>query len=157
MRSGSELLDRLIKEIIIASPHFELDYLMVLIRERIYTVNSANRRFIVSWLHAVLIVPAFSIREYISEVVDGVFKALEDPAPAVREATVSVLSELLHKLDPRLEGHGLKDDGKEVNIAGIVNVLVPYANSPLTVQKELAIRWLNQVCLEMVLSVTSIS
>lgn len=99
----------------ISAPDFDLECLMVLVRERIYTTNSSNRRFIISWvlsgyvnrrqqnhlqLHSVLTVPRFSITCYIPEVVDGVFKTLEDPAPAVRDATVSVLMEMLHKLDP---------------------------------------------------------
>lgn len=50
-----------------------------------------------------LTVPAFTITQYLPEVIDGVFKALEDPTAGVRDATVSVLTELLHKLDPKLE------------------------------------------------------
>lgn len=52
-------------------------------------------------LHTVLKVPGFSITSYIPEVIDGIFKALDDQATAVREVTVSVLGELLYKLDPK--------------------------------------------------------
>ncbi|KAI1721787.1 vacuolar 14 fab1-binding region domain-containing protein [Ditylenchus destructor] len=139
VRSGSELLDRLVKEIVVGTQNFDLEFLMVLIRERIYNVNSSNRRFIISWLHTVLTVPVFSIATYIPEVVDGVFKALEDPAPAVRDATVAVLSELLHKLDPKVE--------EETNIGGIINVLIGYTgNSTEPIARETAITWLNQIC-----------
>ncbi|KAI1728761.1 vacuolar 14 fab1-binding region domain-containing protein [Ditylenchus destructor] len=132
VRSGSELLDRLVKEIVVGTQNFDLEFLMVLIRERIYNVNSSNRRFIISWLHTVLTVPVFSIATYIPEVVDGVFKALEDPAPAVRDATIAVLSELLHKLDPKVE--------EETNIGGIINVLVGYTgNSTEPIARETAI------------------
>lgn len=55
--------------------------------------------FILLKLHTILTVPMFSITSYIPEVVDGVFKALDDPAPAVRDAAASVLSELLQKLN----------------------------------------------------------
>uniref|UniRef100_A0A915D8J8 Protein VAC14 homolog n=1 Tax=Ditylenchus dipsaci TaxID=166011 RepID=A0A915D8J8_9BILA len=139
VRSGSELLDRLVKEIVVGTQSFDLEFLMVLIRERIYTVNSSNRRFIISWLHTVLTVPVFCITSYIPEVVDGVFKALEDPAPAVQDATVSVLTELLHKLDPKIE--------ENTDIGGIVNVLVGHANSNEPIVRENAISWLNQICI----------
>jgi hypothetical protein len=46
-------------------------------------------------------VPDFSVDEYFSEVLDGVFKALEDPSPAVREVAISVLNEMQHKLNPK--------------------------------------------------------
>jgi len=38
--------------------------------------------------------------QYIPEVVDGTFKALEDPSHSVKEITLSVLNEMLLKLDP---------------------------------------------------------
>jgi hypothetical protein len=50
VRSGAELLDRLVKEIVRNSPEFDVHELMLLIRERIYTNNSSNRRFIISWV-----------------------------------------------------------------------------------------------------------
>jgi len=46
-------------------------------------------------------VPDFSVSEYFPEVLDGVFKALEDPSPAVHEITISVLTEMQNKLDPK--------------------------------------------------------
>jgi hypothetical protein len=51
-------------------------------------------------LDTIITVPAFTVTHYIPEVVDGVFKALEDPTPAIREATLSVLKEMLFKLNP---------------------------------------------------------
>ncbi|KAH7727842.1 Protein VACL-14 [Aphelenchoides avenae] len=139
VRSGSELLDRLVKEIVISAPDFDLECLMVLVRERIYNTNSSNRRFIISWLHSVLTVPRFSITCYIPEVVDGVFQILEDPAPAVRDATVSVLIEMLHKLDP--------NSGEEVEIGNIINILVNHATTSTSIlAREIALTWLDQIC-----------
>uniref|UniRef100_A0A915LY25 Protein VAC14 homolog n=2 Tax=Meloidogyne TaxID=189290 RepID=A0A915LY25_MELJA len=50
VRNGSELLDRLVKEIVISTKSFDLQNLMVVIRERIYSVDSSNKRFIISWV-----------------------------------------------------------------------------------------------------------
>lgn len=65
MRSGAELLDRLLKacyidinsrpeacvlqEIVRSTERPQLEELILLIRERIYASNSSNRRFIISW------------------------------------------------------------------------------------------------------------
>lgn len=48
-------------------------------------------------------IPIFSIKSYIPEVIDGIFKSLDDPSQAVRDITISVLTELLGKLDPEFE------------------------------------------------------
>uniref|UniRef100_A0A914QLD8 Uncharacterized protein n=1 Tax=Panagrolaimus davidi TaxID=227884 RepID=A0A914QLD8_9BILA len=75
--------------------YFDLDQLMVLIRERIHAINSSNRRFIISWFHTILKVPSFSITSYIPEVIDGIFRAHEDPSPVVKETTTTVFIELM--------------------------------------------------------------
>ena len=136
VRNGSELLDRLLKEIVVATENFDLENLMLVIRERIYTVNSSNKKFVISWLYTTLTVPDFSVDEYFSEVLDGVFKALEDPSPAVREVAISVLNEMQHKLNPK--------QAKNVELGGIINVLVIQATSQNPLVREKAIQWLNQ-------------
>lgn len=139
VRNGSELLDRLLKEIVVATENFDLENLMLVIRERIYTVNSSNKKFVISWLYTTLTVPDFSVDEYFSEVLDGVFKALEDPSPAVREVAISVLNEMQHKLNPK--------QAKNVELGGIINVLVIQATSQNPLVREKAIQWLNQISL----------
>ncbi|KAL3103015.1 hypothetical protein niasHT_026463 [Heterodera trifolii] len=138
VRNGSELLDRLVKEIVVSKNDFELETLILLIRERIYSVNSSNRRFIISWLHTTLTVPDFMIGQYFPEVIDGVFKALEDPSPAVREATITVLNEMLHKLEP-------KEGTESVDISSIVNVLVAQSNAHTATAREISVQWMDQI------------
>jgi vacuole morphology and inheritance protein 14 len=112
---------------------------MLLIRERIYTNNSSNRRFIISWLHTVLKMPGFTITEFVPEVVDGLFKVLDDPSPAVHDASITVLSELLHSLDPNEGGDG-------VSPTSIINILVSHTNGQSAPAREIALIWLSQFC-----------
>lgn len=139
VRSGSELSDRLLKEIVVSSKDFNAEEMMVLLRDRIYSTNSSNRRFIISWLNAIITIPRFSITQYIPELIDGVFKTLEDPLPVVREATLTVLKEMVHKLEPNQE--------HECDISSILNVLVVQTNSNVPICRETAIGWLNQICI----------
>ncbi|KAI6202770.1 hypothetical protein M3Y94_00478900 [Aphelenchoides besseyi] len=139
VRSGAELLDRLVKEIVRSTPEFDVDELMLLIRERIYTSNTSNRRFIVSWLHAVLKMPGFTVKSFIPEVIDGLLKVLDDPSPAVHDTTISVLSELLHCLDPE-EGNNTVSPGS------IVNILVSHTSGSTSSAREIALIWLSQLC-----------
>lgn len=52
-------------------------------------------------LYTTLTVPDFEIKEYFPEILDGLFKALEDQSAAVREITITVLTEMQHKLNPK--------------------------------------------------------
>lgn len=49
--------------------------------------------------------PGFTITSFVPEVVDGLFKALDDTSSSVHDTTIAVLTELLHCLDPD-EGGG---------------------------------------------------
>ncbi|XP_071613182.1 protein VAC14 homolog isoform X2 [Heliangelus exortis] len=50
VKSGSELLDRLLKDIVTESNQFDLVGFIPLLRERIYSNNQYARQFIISWL-----------------------------------------------------------------------------------------------------------
>uniref|UniRef100_A0A915N8W2 Protein VAC14 homolog n=1 Tax=Meloidogyne javanica TaxID=6303 RepID=A0A915N8W2_MELJA len=88
-------------------------------------------------LFSILTVPDFSVSEYFPEVLDGVFKALEDPSPAVHEITISVLTEMQNKLDPKRSDN--------VKLEGVINVLVIQATSQVPIVRDIAIQWLNQI------------
>ncbi|CAD5206876.1 unnamed protein product [Bursaphelenchus okinawaensis] len=138
VRSGAELLDRLIKEIVRSSQDFDVNELMLLIRERIYCNNSSNRRFIIGWLHTVLKMPNFKVTHFVPEVVDGLFKVLDDPSPAVHDTAVTVLSELLHAMDPQ-------QSGDQEAPTPMINILVAHTNTSPPA-REIALIWLNQFC-----------
>lgn len=96
-------------------------------------------------------VPDFSVSEYFPEVLDGVFKALEDPSPAVHDITVSVLTEMQNKLDPKRSDNVyfffniFYYSNLKVNLEGVINILVIQATSQVPAIRDLAIQWLNQV------------
>ncbi|KAE9553136.1 hypothetical protein FO519_003653 [Halicephalobus sp. NKZ332] len=137
VRNGAELLDRLMKEIVAATPNFDLEQLMVLIRERIHTINSSNRRFIISWFHAILKIPNFTITTYIPEVIDGIFKALDDPSPVVKETAQAVLVELMHKLRPK--------EKEKVDLGAIINILNNHVASGSILARKIAFEWMDQI------------
>ncbi|EFO14527.2 hypothetical protein LOAG_13991, partial [Loa loa] len=138
VRSGAELLDRLLKDIVLATNSFEISTLMLLVRDRIYSQNSSNRRFIVSWLSALLTAPELSISRYLPEVLDGLFQMLGDSQPGVRDATEAVLGQFLERM------HNQKDnDRAELN--DMINVLIVHAcTEESTLTRMTALIWLNR-------------
>ncbi|KAL4630309.1 hypothetical protein GN956_G15730 [Arapaima gigas] len=55
VKSGSELLDRLLKDIVTESNKFDLVAFVPLLRERIYSNNQYARQFIISWVSLTLV------------------------------------------------------------------------------------------------------
>uniref|UniRef100_A0AAF5RWW6 Protein VAC14 homolog n=1 Tax=Wuchereria bancrofti TaxID=6293 RepID=A0AAF5RWW6_WUCBA len=137
VRSGAELLDRLLKDIVLATNSFEISALMSLVRDRIYSQNSSNRRFVVSWLSAILTAPELSISVYLPEVLDGLFQMLGDSQPGVRDATEAVLGQFLERM------HEQKD-GDRAELSDMINVLIVHACAEgSTLTRMIALIWLN--------------
>lgn len=78
-KNGSELLDRLLKDIVTESSQtFDLDAFIPLLRERIYAKNSFARQFIISWISVLNAVPEINMIIYLPEILDGLFQMLDD-------------------------------------------------------------------------------
>ncbi|VDM58935.1 unnamed protein product [Angiostrongylus costaricensis] len=99
VRSGAELLDRLLMDIVVSKEDFDIANLMSLIRDRIYVQTSSSRKFIVAWLNVMLTTPTFNLLPYVAEVSDGLFRMLADGQPAVRDLTETLLGQFLQGED----------------------------------------------------------
>ena len=84
VKSGAELLDRLIKDIVTENPVFDIPKFIDLLKERIYTVNPYTRQFMVSWLTVLNSVPDIELLGYLPDFLNGLFKMLGDPSPEMR-------------------------------------------------------------------------
>ncbi|KAK0425832.1 hypothetical protein QR680_009415 [Steinernema hermaphroditum] len=135
VRSGAELLDRLLKDIVSGTPNFDVEELMVLTRKHGYAEISTSRRFIVSWMNTLLTVPEFSVLVYLPEVLDQLFFMLGDEDNNVRDITRSVLGQFLGLL-----GSASKE---KTDLTGLVNILVVHAaqSSPL-LARQTALIWM---------------
>ena len=65
VKNGSDLLDRLIKDIVSESNKFDLVAFVPLLRERIYTEHPSARRFVVSWIDMLAAVPDIDMLNYL--------------------------------------------------------------------------------------------
>ncbi|CAI5440224.1 unnamed protein product [Caenorhabditis angaria] len=139
VRGGAELLDRLIMDIVLSKEDFDISILMTLIRDRIYTQTTSNRRFIMQWLNTINSTPYFSVIPFISEISDGLFKMLGENAPAVRELCETVLGNFLVALKKSPEKLA------PIDRIQMVNVLVAHTheNEPILARK-LSLIWLEE-------------
>ncbi|XP_034749029.1 protein VAC14 homolog [Etheostoma cragini] len=115
VKSGSELLDRLLKDIVTESNKFDLVAFVPLLRERIYSNNQYARQFIISWIHVLESVPNINLLEYLPEILDGLFQILGDNSKEIRRTCEVVLAEFLKEI---------KKTPSSVKFAEMANILV---------------------------------
>uniref|UniRef100_A0A0K0DA40 Protein VAC14 homolog n=1 Tax=Angiostrongylus cantonensis TaxID=6313 RepID=A0A0K0DA40_ANGCA len=139
VRSGAELLDRLLMDIVVSKEDFDIANLMSLIRDRIYVQTSSSRKFIVTWLTVMLTTPAFNLLPYVAEVSDGLFRMLADGQPAVRDLTETLLGQFLQGV------HNNPDSLSQEDRSQMVSVLLAHAHEdepPLG--RKLSLIWMDE-------------
>ncbi|KAJ1514995.1 hypothetical protein HMI56_006911 [Coelomomyces lativittatus] len=111
VKNGAELLDRLMKGIIteeksehvMTYPLFTMDNFIILLKERMHTLNPHTRSFLVSWLSVLNSVPGIELLSYLADFLPGLFHFLNDANDHVRSATNQLLAELLHEISSVIE------------------------------------------------------
>uniref|UniRef100_A0AAY4DUM5 Protein VAC14 homolog n=1 Tax=Denticeps clupeoides TaxID=299321 RepID=A0AAY4DUM5_9TELE len=119
VKSGSELLDRLLKDIVTESNKFDLVAFVPLLRERIYSNNQYARQFIISWILVLESVPDINLLDYLPEILDGLFQILGDGSKEIRRMCEVVLGEFLKEI---------KKTPSSVKFAEMANILVIHSN-----------------------------
>ncbi|RVE40718.1 hypothetical protein evm_014633 [Chilo suppressalis] len=121
VKQGAELLDRLLKDIVTESTSFDLASFVPMLRERIYTRNAFARQFVVSWVGVLDAVPDIELLTYLPDLLDGLFKMLDDPNPEIRRMCDVQLNEFLRSI---------KKDPSKVDFQAMINILITHAQSP---------------------------
>ncbi|KAK3603797.1 hypothetical protein CHS0354_042797 [Potamilus streckersoni] len=138
VKNGTELLDRLIKDIVTESSCFDLVAFIPLLRERIYTKNPFARQFVVSWIGVLDAVPDINMLVLLPEILDGLFQILGDSSQEIRKMCQGVLAEFLT---------GIQKSKSGVNYAGMANILIIHSQNPDDLISYTAIIWLNEFVL----------
>lgn len=135
VKNGCELLDRLLKDIVTESASFDLAAFMVLLRERVYSKNRFARTFIVSWVSVMNSVPDIDMLVFLPEILDGLFKILEDPSVELKKMCETTLSEFLRNIikAPQM-----------VNFAAMIVILIVHSHSSEELVQYTAITWMKE-------------
>ncbi|XP_044266044.1 protein VAC14 homolog isoform X2 [Tribolium madens] len=118
VKNASELLDRLLKDIVTESTNFDLEGFMPLLRERIYTKATFARQFVISWISVLDMVPDIDLLFYLPEILDGLFRILADTNLEVKKMCETTLNEFLRNI---------KSDPSKVNFPAMINILINHA------------------------------
>lgn len=106
------------KDIVTESTSFDLEGFMPLLRERIYTKGSFARQFVISWISVLDMVPGIDLVVYLPELIDGLFRILDDPMPEVKKMCETTLGEFLRSI---------QSDPSRVDFAAMINILINHA------------------------------
>lgn len=91
---------------------------MPLLRERIYAKSSFARQFVISWISVLDMVPNIDIVLYLPDLLDGLFRILDDPMLEVRKMCETTLGEFLRSI---------KSDPTRVDFPAMINILINHA------------------------------
>ncbi len=105
VKSGAQLLDRLIKDIVTESEAFDVERFIPLLRERIRIKNAFIRQLLVGWVAVLDSVPDIDMLEFLPEYLGGLFDMLSDPNKDIRQQAYAALAELLRQISmtPQVE------------------------------------------------------
>ncbi|CAK9797035.1 Protein VAC14 homolog [Anthophora quadrimaculata] len=135
VKNATELLDRLMKDIVTESGLFDLVGFMPLLRERIYTKNPFGRQFVIAWVSVLDAVPNMDFIIFLPEILDGLFRILEDPIPEIKKVTDTALGEFLRSI---------KANPGRVDFPGMINILITHAQSTDELLQLTAITWIKE-------------
>jgi len=103
VKSGAQLLDRLMKDIVTESEAFDVIKFMPLLRERIKIRHPFIRQLVVGWIAVLDSVPDLDMIEYLPEYMTGLFDMLSDPNKDIRQQSYAVISEMLREITTTMQ------------------------------------------------------
>lgn len=122
VKDGSELLDRLLKDIVTeSSQNFNLEAFIPLLKERIYVKNSFVRQYVISWISILNAVPEINMVIYLTDIIDGLFTMLEDNTQEIQRMCETTLTQFLKSI---------RNDSSSVKMEDTINILITHAQSP---------------------------
>lgn len=106
-----------------------------ILRERIYSKNPFARMFLLSWISVLDAVPDIDLVIFLPEILDGLFKILEDPVPEIKKSADTVFHEFLCSV---------KSNPARVDFAKMINILILNAQSSDELLQLTAITWMDE-------------
>lgn len=136
VKNGSELLDRLLKDIVTEnSATFDLDTFVPMLRERIYANNSFARQFVISWVSVLHSVPQINLIVFLPEMLDGLFQMLEDDMVEIHRMCETLLHQFLVSI---------RKNAAAADMPKMSNILIGHAQSSNELIQFTAITWIRE-------------
>ena len=150
VRSGAELLDKKLKEVIVGainSGQFTADACVPLFARFVHMKNKPTKRLTLTWLQ-VFVEKLFGnpILEFLHLFLGGVFAMVADPNQSIRELSLSFLQSVLPKLLENNEDFEDGGDGStKVDFDKVLQSLVTTMEHPDPFVRKVAMYWMSRI------------
>eukprot|EP01104_Vermistella_antarctica_P008613 TRINITY_DN2163_c0_g1_i3.p1 TRINITY_DN2163_c0_g1~~TRINITY_DN2163_c0_g1_i3.p1 ORF type:complete len:653 (-),score=118.68 TRINITY_DN2163_c0_g1_i3:82-2040(-) len=133
VKNGSQLLDRLVKDVVTESETFDIEKFVPKLAERIYCLDPFVRQFLISWINVLDSVPDIDLLDHLPKFLDGLFTMLSENQVDIRLEAENTLAEFLRELQSR----------PNVDFSSIFQILLPYCESMDEHTRLTAITWVD--------------
>ena len=135
IREASNLVDKLIKDIIIENSTFNVVTLVEIIRERIYALTPNTRKMILSWISFLDSVPDVDLLIFIQDILDGLLKISCDANLDIRRTAEAILREFFDKI---------KYEHEKVEFKPLIKILLIHVQTDNQLVQEISLQWLSE-------------
>ena len=98
-RLGAELLDRLLKDVLLELD-IQFHFIMPVISERMHAIHPNVRTLMLSWLQLLITIPNNPLTEYLSLILATLFKYTSDDHEEIRTMTLLFLNNIIKEVTP---------------------------------------------------------
>lgn len=99
VRSGAEMIDRLLKDIFVDQSSFDVQAFAPRLENYLYTKNPFTRMFIISWINLLNSKADSRMIHHLPKLLDGIFTCLYDSTEEIKSSTLNLLSEFLNEIE----------------------------------------------------------
>lgn len=128
VRNGAQLLDRLIKDIVTETSHFDLPGFIPLLRDTVEKENRYIRQLVIGWVTVLDSVPELDMLQYLPEILAGLFDMLADNVKDIRQQADACLHafllEIKDSLEPGRENVVYKTPAESIALGLMVQILI---------------------------------
>lgn len=151
MRSGAELLDKKLKEVIVGAMNagiFTAEQCVPVFARFVYMRNKATKRLTLTWLQELneKLIGA-PILEFLHLFLGGVIEMVADPSVAIRQSALAFLQSMLPKLllnNADVKG-SVDEDGMVADFDKILQSLVSTMEHPNPFVRKVAMYWMSRI------------
>lgn len=134
VQNAVQFLDNLVKDIVTASPNFNIDAFIPKLRDYMRVVNPYKRQFLISWIMVLDSVPDLDMLGYLPDLLDGLMNMLSDQNREIRVAAHKAMMEFLVEIQAT----------RTIDFGSLAKVLVDKAASQDEFTRHTAIKWLKE-------------
>ncbi|KAK9810224.1 hypothetical protein WJX72_006988 [[Myrmecia] bisecta] len=134
VQNAAQFLDNLIKDIVTASPTFDIDAFIPRLKEYLTVVNPYKRQFLINWITVLASVPDIDMLVYLPELLGGLMTMLSDSNREIRQSAGKALQEFLIEIQ----------SSRNADYGSLAEILVSCASSADEGTRLTAIRWLKE-------------